>query len=244
MGKVYEIDKNKTASLFVLGDIHGDLESLESLVSKAKADEKMISLGDYSDRGPNNIEVIDRIRDLQNRGKLIPLKGNHEDYNSNGEPQFSPCHLPSDVNQKRESWITYFRFQYQPFVKNLYLAAILPGELLFVHGGICNDIKSIKNIEEQEKFILWADPSDSNGMGEDYRSGRPHFGPDVSKKVCESLGIKRIIRSHQPDLAENGPFKDHDGRVVTTSSTTYYKGKPFALRISTEKPQEYKVIFA
>jgi hypothetical protein len=151
--------------------------------------------------------------------------------------------LPDEAALKKGGWKQYFRFIYQPFTKNLYLAAILPGELLFVHGGICNKINSVDDIEKQSLYILWADPSDSKGMGEDYRSGRPEFGPDVSKSVCEALGVKRIIRSHQPRKASNGPCLEHDSRVITTSSTTCYKGKPFALRISTSKPQEYEVIF-
>ncbi len=70
---------------FAIGDIHGGLEELVTVLDKfppADAHDTLVLLGDYLDRGPKSAEVIRYIRaDLKRRfpGKLVVLRGNHED---------------------------------------------------------------------------------------------------------------------------------------------------------------------
>ena len=66
---------------YAISDIHGCSETLKSLLKKIKDFDKLIFLGDYIDRGPNSKEVIDIIRELQNKygDKIVTLIGNHED---------------------------------------------------------------------------------------------------------------------------------------------------------------------
>ena len=69
---------------FAIGDIHGDLTSLLTLLERLPPltpDDTMIFLGDYVDRGPDSAGVIQHVRELQDRGpaKVIALRGNHED---------------------------------------------------------------------------------------------------------------------------------------------------------------------
>lgn len=69
---------------FVIGDIHGDLDHLRSLIAKlplvAKTD-TVVFLGDYVDRGPRSREVVRVVRALdQDVGcNVVCLRGNHED---------------------------------------------------------------------------------------------------------------------------------------------------------------------
>ncbi|MGK7945153.1 MAG: metallophosphoesterase family protein [Microcystaceae cyanobacterium] len=65
---------------FVIGDIHGCLQALDTLLDTIKLcpQDQLITLGDYVDRGPNSREVIERLISLYQKGQLIPLKGNHE----------------------------------------------------------------------------------------------------------------------------------------------------------------------
>ncbi|WP_430453542.1 metallophosphoesterase [Rhodopirellula europaea] len=42
------------------------------------ADDELIFLGDYIDRGPDSRDVIDQLIQLQSKCKVIPLRGNHE----------------------------------------------------------------------------------------------------------------------------------------------------------------------
>ncbi len=69
---------------FVVGDIHGDLAALRSLMAKLPApelDDTLVFLGDYLDRGPDSAGVIAAVRNLQAHApcKVVALRGNHED---------------------------------------------------------------------------------------------------------------------------------------------------------------------
>ena len=69
---------------WVISDIHGCLFTLRSLIEtkiKPSANDELIFLGDYIDRGPESKGVIDYIINLKNQGiETVCLKGNHEEY--------------------------------------------------------------------------------------------------------------------------------------------------------------------
>ncbi len=73
------------ARTFAIGDIHGDLAALTTLMARLPpltADDTLVFLGDYIDRGPDSAGVVDRIRHLAGGGSpatVITLRGNHED---------------------------------------------------------------------------------------------------------------------------------------------------------------------
>lgn len=65
----------------VIGDIHGMYEKLEAMLVHWRPQEEMlIFLGDYVDRGPQNLEVLGKLQDLQLNypDQVILLRGNHE----------------------------------------------------------------------------------------------------------------------------------------------------------------------
>src|SRR5690242_16898372 len=64
----------------VIGDIHGYSEVLRQLlaaVAPTPADQ-IITLGDYVDRGPDSRGVLDQLVALQKTGRLVALRGNHD----------------------------------------------------------------------------------------------------------------------------------------------------------------------
>ena len=65
---------------FVIGDIHGCAKALRTLIECIDpcADDEIIFLGDYVDRGPDSRGVIDQIIELQDRCRVVALRGNHE----------------------------------------------------------------------------------------------------------------------------------------------------------------------
>ena len=64
----------------VIGDIHGCLDALKTLIDYVKpaTDDTIITVGDYIDRGPDSKGVIDYILELRKTHHVITLKGNHE----------------------------------------------------------------------------------------------------------------------------------------------------------------------
>lgn len=235
----------------VFGDLHGDYVALQSGLSIVDPfKDGIIFLGDYADRGPSGIEVIDTINALMrnHHENIFALKGNHEDYRESGTPNFWPRALIDEAREKRGDWKAYFFGTFKPFVNSLYLAAIVPGETLFVHGGVSSKIESIKDLEhparEVERDILWSDPFEGDGEYPNWERGGAgvEFGADVSNKVCKLLGVKKIVRSHQPAKALEGPFYSHNGRVLTTSSTSVFGGDPFFLSIDPFDFSKIKII--
>ena len=186
-------------------------------------------------RDDQSVKINEATETLNNSEKVIALKGNHEEYTESGQPTFSPCNLIEEAHRKRGSWQTYYQREYRPFLSRLYLAAILPGEILFVHGGVSNKINSVLDLrrptKEVEKDLLWSDPFNGFGERQSRRGAGVEFGEDVTKKICSRVGVKKIIRSHEPRKAFEGPYYEHGGRVVTVSSTSVYGGTPFILDI-------------
>lgn len=83
---------------FAIGDIHGDLGALKRAIDKLPRLDKgdtVVLMGDYVDRGAESAQVVDFVRhELPKRvpGKLVALRGNHEDgwlrVASGGWPEF------------------------------------------------------------------------------------------------------------------------------------------------------------
>jgi serine/threonine protein phosphatase 1 len=69
---------------FVIGDVHGERAQLTALLAELPfigPEDALVFLGDYLDRGADSRGVIEILRRLpeQTAGKLVCLRGNHED---------------------------------------------------------------------------------------------------------------------------------------------------------------------
>ncbi|MCX6345179.1 MAG: metallophosphoesterase family protein [Armatimonadetes bacterium] len=67
-------------SIFAVGDIHGHLDKLKSLIGKLPlaSDDKLVFLGDYIDRGPDSKRVISFLLKLKEQYDCVFICGNHE----------------------------------------------------------------------------------------------------------------------------------------------------------------------
>jgi serine/threonine protein phosphatase 1 len=63
-----------------IGDIHGCSAALRALLSaiQPEAEDTLVPLGDYVDRGPDSRGVIDLVLDLEKQCRVVPILGNHE----------------------------------------------------------------------------------------------------------------------------------------------------------------------
>jgi len=74
-------DKVRNGRLLAIGDIHGCLDLLQTLIEQVAPtpEDRMVFLGDYIDRGPYSRGVIDFLLILRQKlPNSIFLKGNHE----------------------------------------------------------------------------------------------------------------------------------------------------------------------
>jgi serine/threonine protein phosphatase 1 len=64
-----------------VGDVHGCSKALKALIEAIRptADDLIVALGDYVNRGPDSRGVLDALADLKGRCRLIPILGNHDE---------------------------------------------------------------------------------------------------------------------------------------------------------------------
>ena len=78
---------------FAIGDIHGCLAALETLLAAIAptAEDTIVVLGDNVDRGPDSRGVLERLIALASQTRFVPLLGNHD------EMMLSVCEGREDV---------------------------------------------------------------------------------------------------------------------------------------------------
>jgi serine/threonine protein phosphatase 1 len=84
--------------VLAIGDIHGCSRALDTLLAAVdlRADDRLITLGDYVDRGPDSKGVLDRLLQLRRQKiDLIALRGNHDQMmlDARGHPGTDVCWL-------------------------------------------------------------------------------------------------------------------------------------------------------
>jgi len=103
----------KAATTWAVGDIHGDLAALERLLGKLlprlEPADTLVFLGDYVDRGPNSVGVIERVTALEQSGpcQVVALRGNHEDTWAQCFEDPEPAFLLHPGNGCAATWRSY-----------------------------------------------------------------------------------------------------------------------------------------
>jgi serine/threonine protein phosphatase 1 len=69
------------ARLIAVGDIHGCLPALQAIINAVAttADDTIVALGDYIDRGPQSMGTLECMLQLRTMCNLVPLLGNHDE---------------------------------------------------------------------------------------------------------------------------------------------------------------------
>lgn len=238
-GKLALIDTTSVEWILIAGDIHGEISSFRQIMKSIGPRDLAILLGDYADRGSSGLEVVEELIKAKRSfmGRILPLKGNHETFTPGGEPRFFPSTLAAEAERKGRKWREVFG-SLGPFFDSLPIAAVIPGFALLVHGGISKGITPAAIEEptpECEDDVLWSDPGSRPGQHSSPRGKGCLFGADVTSAVLKSFGVTYLIRSHQPQKAADGLCFEHGGKVITTSATGIYGGRPFIMVMNTRK---------
>jgi hypothetical protein len=231
--------------LILVGDIHGDLESLLWTLKEINFDRflrnphnKLIFLGDYVDRGSNSIGVLYVVCFLKQKfpDSVVLMRGNHE---APMEFPFSSHDLPLELARRygREIAKSIYVNNILPLFQSLSLIVLIPKQLLIVHGGLPTaEVFIPKSSEDRSgssevgsaarnllissmEEILWNDPIEHISKGLDWEYSRrgygKHFGITVTRKWLNATGSKLVIRGHEPCQG----FKvNHQGTILTLFS--------------------------
>lgn len=164
----------------IMSDIHGCYDEFNALLEQVQynpAQDELILLGDYVDRGPKSRQVIEQIMKLKQDHGIIILKGNHDammvkalthdvqEYDlhwiRNGGLQTLASYLDVSYDGDQMNWHAYahdkqwMRSHYNnhlQFLDELPLYYEIPG-YIFVHAGINPDQADWRN--QSERDFIW-----------------------------------------------------------------------------------------
>ena len=236
--------------VLVVGDLHGDLQSLIFILEESNFIEKrdkealyLVFLGDYGDRGEESPEVYYLILTLKSafREKIILLRGNHE---GPKDLEVRPHDLPYFLREKygNEGRAAYTHLQ--RLFDSLHHSVIINGKYLMLHGGLPEGLTSLDEIayahdrhpsKKYQEEILWSDPGEVEEGYPSPRGAGRIFGRKLTMNVLSKLGVKTLIRSHQPC---QGALVSHGGKVLTLFSrkgSPYYNSQAAYLEIDLSK---------
>ncbi len=229
--------------LVLIGDIHGDLQSLLWVLKDidfetklTNPNNKLIFLGDYVDRGSNSIGVLYIVCYLKQKfpNSVILMRGNHE---APVEFPFSSHDLPLKltVQYGHKMAKSIYSNKIIPLFRLLSLIVLIPKQLLIVHGGLPTGEDLIQRIRSGNYLgsvvhdpcinsaameeILWNDPMEHIDSALDWEYSRrgygKHFGITVSERWLNASSSKLVIRGHEPC---QGYKINHQGMILTLFS--------------------------
>jgi protein phosphatase len=228
----------------VIGDLHGDLESLIQILQesnflqrmKKASDATLIFLGDYGDRGQYSAEVYYTVLKLKLNypEQVVLMRGNHEYFWVRGGEELapSPHDLPFQFKTRfgktwTEAYATVRRlFEY------LYNASLVEERYLMIHGGLSQHARTIEDLAYAHKAnanpelledILWSDPDEEvDEVSASPRGAGKLFGKKATIKILKEFNVKILIRGHEP--CPEGFKVNHNDRILTLFSR---KGSPY-----------------
>ncbi len=240
--------EEKAEEVYVIGDIHGNLETLMKLVEIINKNNPkiVIFLGDIVDRGPKQFECLLIVLALKilYPSRYYFLRGNHETVEMNQIYGFF-----QDFIHRFNEKIDFNE------ILNIYnvlpLCALINETILCLHGGIPQDIDILKRLEdlkgkdfnrvfksiEKEIFqIMWNDPKDGlKGFSNSFRGpGIKFYGIEAFGNFMKANNLKYLIRAHE--CFSEGYRWFFNKRLLSIFTSANYRG------LYAPNPASYAVI--
>ncbi len=203
--------------ILIVADLHGDLNALQLVLQKKSVlgCDTVIFLGDYIDRGPASLDVLERLflLKIKEPGKIILLRGNHELKETN---RFEGLFRDLDHDEDMYARIN------QVF-DNMPVAAVISDQIFCVHGGIPGPVKLSEITKKDAYPFVWNDPSEENGINRSVRGlGMRTFGEDVFDEFLRINGLKQMVRGHS--VLEDGYRWWFGGKLLSLFSIPNHCG--------------------
>jgi len=228
-GRLIALPRDRTV-VFV-GDTHGDREATEAVLERFPLGEHVVVfLGDYVDRGPDSVGNLALLLQakLAHPDEVVLLVGNHEAW---AVRRFSPADFwerlsPSEAEVLGE------------VLAGLPLAAHHPAGVLALHGALpdvarLEELAAVPLGSEAWRAVTWGDWHPGRGGSLGSASGRPLFGANHFLAVAARLGIRVLVRSHQPRAPR---FLYGDRCLTVFTSRAYGDGERLVAVLPPDRP--------
>lgn len=260
-------DHTLAPKTYIVGDIHGQYDRLLALLQEhglvdsqtllwTGGDSRLWFIGDFFDRGPQGIDVVNLIMHLQqdapqSGGSVGALMGNHEPLILSAyhfgeiKPQGNLFMLAWLRNGGIENDIAQFTPAHVEWLTNLPVMALLDGETLLVHadsdfytryGNTIEEVNgAFRAILQADDIYQWARLLDDFGDRYGFLDSKEPQGIDRAMRFLERFGGKRIIHGHTPIRFSTGQnphqvvaaYVYADGLCVNVDSGMYLGGPGF-----------------
>lgn len=204
----------------IVGDTHGDFNSTQHIIKyflqkfKSNPNEKILFLGDYVDRGYDNVKNFIAICALKAAlpNNVYMIRGNHEDLSQNQRRSDDGCLLNElDERYEDDGGSEEFAPKFASVYDNLPLSAVIDGQVFCVHGGIPQpfDNPNYFSSGQYANDLLWSDPYipavDGRWLtppGNEFyynkkRGGGTLFTLNALASFLERNNFRLVVRAHQ-----------------------------------------------
>ncbi len=261
---------NANERIYVIGDVHGQFEKLARLLRDTKLVGNTFSwtggsatlwfIGDFFDRGPDGIEVVDLVMRLQSEaaaagGRVESLLGNHEvvlfaarRFGTRATTGPGGNFVADwEYNGGCDTDLARLTLRHMDWIINLPAMALV-GDWLFVHADATLYMNYGSSLEEvNEAFRTLLQGSDASAwdelLGEFSRRGE--FGDEHADGVetvtqfLRVFGGRRLLHGHtpisyligQPPEHITAPFVYAGGRCVNVDGGMYLGGPGFVYEL-------------
>lgn len=204
-GIPFMVSINSTQPVMVVGDLHGNFESLEKVYNafQLQGAGACIFLGDYVDRGDMSVEVLNFLLVLRQRygPNVVLLRGNHEDWEMNKTYGFA--------TELEVKGLSELRPQYEHLFDLLPKVCVVNSTVLCIHGGVPEGITKLDEIAALDPMVqsstflqmIWNDPTEEPGappFSDNFRGdGIYYFGEQAFRTFMQANGFSKMIRAHE-----------------------------------------------
>jgi len=217
----------KPGDVIVLGDIHGCYDLYEMFLDQVKdSGTTVVLLGDLIDRGPDDMAVLNRTRDLINDPEswglqaFYALRGNHEQ-------MFLSAVTGNGANLWVQNGGDYQNLEslstHAGWISQLAIYLTI-GDTMFIHGGVYpGEDPAVTIADGGTKQLVW--------MRDPFLSKGPAFAEWTHK-------LKQVVFGHSP-LAAPMPYRILDGVCVDTGA--YHTGVLTSYNVSRDTFWSYSL---
>jgi hypothetical protein len=215
-------------NIMFIGDLHGEFQSVVSVQQYIEKynNHYFVFLGDYADRGPEQIETFNSVMalTLAHPESVLMLRGNHE---SN---EIAERYGFYDAVTRKYGFDV---FKYYSGVFEVLPIALYSKDAVFAcHGGIPEDIVSIEEIQSLNRRspnfpddtifqLVWNDPREGSfKFRPNSRSSRArYFGQEAFDSFMKNIEAQVMFRGHE--VVPDGFLTFFQGRLISVFSASY-----------------------